>query len=313
MLAWQSWETIPFHFIWVSLTLALRLPRLAARPDASPLLALVVRRRPALILDDVEAGHAGMGRAVRGAADVGDVPRDGLARAAPPGRDGSRASPRRARCSSARSGSSTTLRTSCARRSRSRAATSSCSSATARARTSSRSRKTSSADGVDRRAACCCSRRPTSRTSSCSRRSSSRRSSRTSSCAGPRSGRAPGASAASRPGRSAADADALRIALDALIENAVEHSAPGEAIEITAVAREGRRDRGADDGHGIAPDALDRIFERFARADPARSRAAGRRRPRPRDRRRDRQGARRQLHRGNVDARIDLRTSASRL
>ena len=28
MIAWPNWETIPFHFVWISLTLALRLPGL---------------------------------------------------------------------------------------------------------------------------------------------------------------------------------------------------------------------------------------------------------------------------------------------
>jgi signal transduction histidine kinase len=73
-----------------------------------------------------------------------------------------------------------------------------------------------------------------------------------------------------------ADADAVRLALDALIENAVEHTPPDGTIEISA------RPEGDfavievwDDGHGIPPDALERIFERFGRADPARTRSAG--------------------------------------
>jgi signal transduction histidine kinase len=73
-----------------------------------------------------------------------------------------------------------------------------------------------------------------------------------------------------------ADADAVRLALDALIENAVEHTPPEGTIEITA------RPEGdfavievRDDGHGIPDDALERIFERFARVDPARTRTAG--------------------------------------
>jgi signal transduction histidine kinase len=73
-----------------------------------------------------------------------------------------------------------------------------------------------------------------------------------------------------------ADPDALRIALDALIENAVEHTHESDEIELRA------HDRGgevlievADGGCGIAPDALTHIFERFARADPARSRSHG--------------------------------------
>ena len=78
-------------------------------------------------------------------------------------------------------------------------------------------------------------------------------------------------------GRLSVDADRLRAALDALLENAVKYSSPGAAIELRARACE----RGEvlievqDDGCGVPPEALSRIFERFARADSARSRAAG--------------------------------------
>jgi signal transduction histidine kinase len=72
------------------------------------------------------------------------------------------------------------------------------------------------------------------------------------------------------------DPDALRIALDALLENAVEYTQESDEIELRA------HDRGsdltiavADGGCGIAPGALDHIFERFARPDPARSRSHG--------------------------------------
>ena len=34
MVVWPRWETIPFHLVWISLTLALRLPGLAAARDA---------------------------------------------------------------------------------------------------------------------------------------------------------------------------------------------------------------------------------------------------------------------------------------
>ncbi|MEA2495514.1 MAG: two-component system, OmpR family, sensor kinase [Thermoleophilaceae bacterium] len=65
-----------------------------------------------------------------------------------------------------------------------------------------------------------------------------------------------------------ADPDALRIALDALIENAIEHTTAIDEIEVR-----GRLEGDvvvievADSGSGIAPDALDGIFERFARAE----------------------------------------------
>jgi signal transduction histidine kinase len=79
------------------------------------------------------------------------------------------------------------------------------------------------------------------------------------------------------PGRLLVDAERLRAALDALLENAVKYSSPGAAIELRARACE----RGEvlieveDEGCGVPPEALSRIFERFARADSARTRAAG--------------------------------------
>jgi signal transduction histidine kinase len=73
-----------------------------------------------------------------------------------------------------------------------------------------------------------------------------------------------------------ADAEALRTALDALLENAIKHTQACDVIELSAVA--GGTEiaiRVADQGSGIPQDAVDRIFERFARADPARTRAEG--------------------------------------
>jgi signal transduction histidine kinase len=73
-----------------------------------------------------------------------------------------------------------------------------------------------------------------------------------------------------------ADADALREALDALLENAVKYSDEHTPVTLRAYA-----DRGetvievADAGCGVASDAVDRIFERFGRADEARTRALG--------------------------------------
>jgi signal transduction histidine kinase len=73
-----------------------------------------------------------------------------------------------------------------------------------------------------------------------------------------------------------ADADAVRIALDALIENAIEHTPPEGTIEIGAHTQgELAVLEVRDDGSGIPADALARIFERFGRADPARTRTAG--------------------------------------
>ncbi|MGZ4403464.1 MAG: sensor histidine kinase [Gaiellaceae bacterium] len=73
-----------------------------------------------------------------------------------------------------------------------------------------------------------------------------------------------------------ADPHALRIALDALIENAVEHTSEPDVIELAAErAGAGVEIRVRDEGTGIPADALDRIFERFVRADPARTRRNG--------------------------------------
>jgi two-component system sensor histidine kinase SenX3 len=68
----------------------------------------------------------------------------------------------------------------------------------------------------------------------------------------------------------------LTTALGNLLENAVNYSPDGARVVIAA-----RRDRDqvevnvVDEGIGIAEKDLDRVFERFYRADPARSRATG--------------------------------------
>ncbi|HEX7083769.1 MAG TPA: HAMP domain-containing sensor histidine kinase [Gaiellaceae bacterium] len=78
------------------------------------------------------------------------------------------------------------------------------------------------------------------------------------------------------PGRLRADEEALRAALDALLENAVKHTDPHDPIELRATALAGDLViEVADGGAGVSPEALDRIFDRFARADDARTRADG--------------------------------------
>jgi signal transduction histidine kinase len=74
-----------------------------------------------------------------------------------------------------------------------------------------------------------------------------------------------------------ADDERLRIALDALLENAVKYSAVGAMIELRAcdaghgvVAIEVQ-----DRGFGVPAQALPRIFERFGRAEPASARSSG--------------------------------------
>ena len=74
-----------------------------------------------------------------------------------------------------------------------------------------------------------------------------------------------------------ADPAGLRAALDALLENAVKFSDPRSSIELRAVAFADRTVaiEVEDEGIGIPDAAFGRIFERFGRADAARSRAQG--------------------------------------
>lgn len=77
-------------------------------------------------------------------------------------------------------------------------------------------------------------------------------------------------------GRLYADPDGLREALDALLENAVKYTEPGDTIELTARAEgAGVLIEVADSGCGVPREALPRIFDRWARADSARTRERG--------------------------------------
>jgi two-component system phosphate regulon sensor histidine kinase PhoR len=73
------------------------------------------------------------------------------------------------------------------------------------------------------------------------------------------------------------DPERLRRILENLVDNAVKYTPEGGRVEITTAPGP---DGGAllaveDDGPGIAPEHLPRLFERFYRVDKARSRALG--------------------------------------
>ena len=73
-----------------------------------------------------------------------------------------------------------------------------------------------------------------------------------------------------------ADRDRLAVAFDALIENAVQHTREQDTIEVAVRRRDGTAVASfRDTGTGIPDEDLDRIFDRFARADPGRSRHTG--------------------------------------
>ena len=72
------------------------------------------------------------------------------------------------------------------------------------------------------------------------------------------------------------DADRLRQVVTNLVGNARVHTPPGTAVEVRT-CREGERGvlEVADAGPGMPPEVAERAFERFYRADPARSRHQG--------------------------------------
>ncbi|NUT34834.1 MAG: two-component sensor histidine kinase [Hamadaea sp.] len=68
----------------------------------------------------------------------------------------------------------------------------------------------------------------------------------------------------------------LATALGNLIENAVAYSDEGKTVSVTVKGDEERVElEVADEGIGIAPDEVDRVFERFYRSDRARALEAG--------------------------------------
>ena len=73
-----------------------------------------------------------------------------------------------------------------------------------------------------------------------------------------------------------ADPTAIRQILSNLIENALRYTPDGGSVTVFSSPEPGGVEIGVrDSGTGIAPDQLPRIFERFYRVDPARSRDAG--------------------------------------
>jgi two-component system OmpR family sensor kinase len=72
------------------------------------------------------------------------------------------------------------------------------------------------------------------------------------------------------------DRDRLRQIVDNLLANARAHTPPDTAVHVTVGRQNGAAViEVADSGPGLAPEELQRVFERFFRADPSRSRASG--------------------------------------
>ena len=72
------------------------------------------------------------------------------------------------------------------------------------------------------------------------------------------------------------DRDQLIMALHNLVENAINYSPEGTKVSISTTAEDGIVDISVtDQGIGISESEQDRIFERFYRVDPARSRQTG--------------------------------------
>lgn len=72
------------------------------------------------------------------------------------------------------------------------------------------------------------------------------------------------------------DRDRLAVALDALLENAIAHTDKDDRIELSARVEDGHVILAvADSGCGIPAPDLERVFGRFSRAAPYRSRESG--------------------------------------
>ena len=81
---------------------------------------------------------------------------------------------------------------------------------------------------------------------------------------------------AAEPVELSGDRNRLRQVLDNLLSNVRAHTPPGTNATVRVAQEDGMAVvRVEDDGPGIPPDDLGRLFERFYRADPSRSRGSG--------------------------------------
>jgi signal transduction histidine kinase len=72
------------------------------------------------------------------------------------------------------------------------------------------------------------------------------------------------------------DPEAMRRVVDNLVVNAITYTPPGGTVRVRGAVERGHAVvTVADSGIGIAPEHLERVFERFYRIDKARSRAKG--------------------------------------
>jgi signal transduction histidine kinase len=73
-----------------------------------------------------------------------------------------------------------------------------------------------------------------------------------------------------------ADPDQLSVLCSNLLQNALQHSTSGSEVRAIVLVRESSAElRIEDDGHGIEPEILPHVFDRFYRGDPSRSRRTG--------------------------------------